>query len=488
MKIHRYILLTLAGLMAISSCTNDFDEINTNPNDPTSISPQFILPYAIESSVDRYWGHRTRFERLNLDGAMLWMQYLARNIYSNEGDNYSISPALHANNWKGFYNDGLVNFQRIVTLSGEGGTMPNTNYEGIALVMRSWVFSILTDAYGAIPYSQALQGTAAEAIASPEYDSQEIVYAGLLNDLKTANEKLVVGGPAIAGDILYSGDILKWKKLANSLRLRLANRQAAKKPAESKAIMAEILADPATYPVFESNADNASLKHTSTLPSNNEWHQVMIQDGRTDWNISQTLADKLNSLNDTRITVFAQPNTSGQYSGIPNGLPDAIATTYLSTASKLGNYFMQPSTPSVIMTFSELQFILAEAAFDGDITIGDAQSYFDKGIDGSFKQYELTVPEGYLATVGAATREKIMEQKWIALFGQGVEAWTEYRRTGLPVFPANDPRAVFDNNGVLPTRLRYPSSEESLNGANMRTGMSLNGGDNDMVTKLWWTE
>jgi hypothetical protein len=377
MKLFRYIFL-IAGLLIFNACTKEFDEINTNPNDPTSISPQFILPYAIEASVDRYWGHRTRFERLNLDGAMLWMQYLSRNIYSNEGDNYSISPALHANNWKGFYNDGLVNFQRIVTQSGEGSTTPNTNYEGVALVMRSWVFSLLTDSYGAIPYTESLKGTATDAVFSPVYDSQEEVYAGLLSDLKMANEKLVVGGPAVAGDILYSGDILKWKKFANSLRLRLANRQAAKKPAESKAIMVEILTDPATFPIFTGNEDNASLKHTAVLPSNNEWHQVMIQDGRTDWSISQTFADKLNSLKDTRITVFAQPNGSGVYTGIPNGLPDAIATTYLSTASKLGSYFMQPTTPSVIMTYSELQFILAEAAIDGDISIGTAQSYFEK--------------------------------------------------------------------------------------------------------------
>lgn len=486
MKLFRYITLTFAALFAVSACTDDFDEMNTSPNDPTSISPQFLLPYAIESSVDRYWGHRIRFERLNLDGAVLWMHYLSRNIYSNEGDNYSVSPALIANNWKGFYNDGLVNFQRIITISGEGGETPNPNYEGVALVMRSWVFSILTDCYGAIPYSEALKGTAEEAIYSPVYDSQEAVYAGLLNDLKLANEKLTVGGSAIAGDILYSGDILKWKKFANSLRLRLANRQAAKKPAESQAIMAEIIGDAATYPVFTSNDDNATLKHTSVLPSNNEWHQVMVQDGRTDWNISETLADKLNSLNDTRITVYAQPNSTGEYSGIPNGLPDAIATTYLSTASKLGAYFMDAAAPSVVMTLSELNFILAEAALDGDIA-GDAQTYFEAGIKASYEQYALTVPTDYYANVGAATKEKVIEQKWIALFGQGIEAWTEYRRTGFPVLP-RDSRAVFDNDGVLPTRIRYPSSEESLNGDNEKAGVTLNGGQNDMVTKLWLSE
>ena len=479
--------LFLAGTLSISSCTKEFDDINTNPNSPTTIGAQYLLPSGIESSVDRYWGHRTRFERINIDAAELYVQHFTRNIYSNEGDNYEVSPALVANNWKGLYNDALLNFQRIIIQSGADGISPNTNYEGVALVMRSWVFSLLTDMYGAIPYSEALAGTSGSPVYTPKYDPMEQVYAGLLNDLKMANEKLAVGGPAIAGDILYSGDILKWKKFANSLRLRLANRQAAKKPAESKAIMAEILADAAKYPIFTSNADNATLKCTTVLPSNNEWNQVMVQDGRTDWNISSTLADKMNALGDTRITVFANPNKDGKYQGHPNGLPDAVATGYLATSSTIGSYFLKADAPEVIMTFSELNLILAEAAFDGDIT-GDAKSYFEKGISASFTQYGLTVPSTYFATVGAVTKAKIMEQKWIALFGQGIEAWIEKRRTGLPVFPAADSRAVFVNDGVLPTRFTYPNSEFSLNQANVEAGVKLNGSANDMKTKLWWAE
>lgn len=469
-----------------SSCTKEFDKMNTDPNNPTVIGSQYLLPFAIETSIDRYWGGRTRFERLNLDGMMLWMQYLSRNIYSNEGDNYGVSPALNNNNWKAFYNEGLLNFQRIIRQSGDGSKTPNANYEGIALVMRSWVFSILTDTFGAIPYTDAVKGSDEKPIYSPTYDSQEVVYAGLLNDLKLANEKLTVGGASVSGDILYGNDILKWKKFANSLRLRLANRQAAKKPAESKAVMAEILGDPATYPVFTGVADNATLKHTTVLPSNNEWHQVMIQDGRTDWSISQTLADKLNALKDSRITVYAQAK-GDKYEGIPNGLPDAIATTYLSTAAGLGSYFTQAATPSVVMTYAELQFILAEAALDGDIT-GDAKQYFEEGVKASFKQYGLDVPAGYLDQFAALTKETVMDQKWIALFGQGVEAWTEYRRTGLPAMPARDPRAVFENDAVLPTRLKYPTSEETLNNAHLQAGIELNGGPDNMKTKLWWAE
>ncbi|MGV3557471.1 SusD/RagB family nutrient-binding outer membrane lipoprotein [Larkinella arboricola] len=487
MKIIKAAFISLGVLTLAGSCTKDFDEMNVSPNDPTSISPQYLLPYALESSIDRYWGVRTRFERLNLDGAMCWMQYLTRNIYSNEGDNYEVSVGFYTNNWKGFFNDAQVNFQRIITLSGPGGQFENPNYEGVALVMRSWVFSLLTDTYGPIPYSEALKGTAAEPNYTPNYDPVEAVYAGILADLKTASEKLTVTGPAISGDILYGGDILKWKKFANSLRLRLANRQAAKKPAESKAIMAEILGDATRYPIFTSNADNARLANSAVLPSNNEWHQVMIQDGRTDWNISKTVADRLNELGDTRIKVYAQPNGAGKYEGHANGLPDAVATAYLGTSSLLGNYFTEATAPSVLMTYSELNLILAEAAADGDIP-GSAQTYLEKGVTASFEQYGLTVPAGYLTKIGPATKATILEQKWISLFGQAIEAWTEYRRTGLPALPAKDSRAVFANDGVMPTRLKYPTSEYSLNKAGLDKGISLLGGADDMKTKLWWVE
>ena len=483
----KQLTILLIAILSVSSCTKDFEKMNVDPNNPTSLGPQFLLPYALETSIDRAWGGRTRFERLNLDGAMLWMQYLSRNIYSNEGDNYGLSPAFYNNNWKALFNDGLTNYQRIITLSQPGGKYANANYEGIGLVMRTWTFSLLTDIYGPMPYTDALKGTIADPIYSPTYDSMETIYAGMLADLKTANEKLSVSGPAVSGDILYNGDILKWKKFANSLRLRLANRQAAKKPAESKTIMAEILSDATKYPVFTSNADNASLKTTEVLSSNNEFYLVMVNDSRTDWSMSKTLVDKLTALNDARLTVYAQPNKDGKYLGHANGLPDAIATTYLGVSSNIGSYFIQKTSPEVLMTFAELNLILAEAAQDGDIS-GSAQTYFEKGVAASFSQYGLTASADYLKGVGAVSKAKIMEQKWIALFGQGLEAWTEYRRTGLPVLPAKDPRSVFENDGVLPTRLPYPGSEVSLNEANYKKGLELIGGKNDTKAQLWWVE
>ncbi len=489
MKLNNKILVSiLAGVLLISSnaCTDGFEELNTDPNNPTAIGSQYILPFAIEKSVDRYWGGSARFERLNLDGAMLWVQYLARNIYSNEGDSYGISPAFYNNTWESLYDDGLTNFERIIKLSDPESASPNTNFEGIAMVMKAWTYSLLTDLYGAVPYSQAVSGAAVEPVYTPSYDNMESIYAGILADLKLANQKLSLDGPDVSGDILYNGDILKWKKFANSLTLRLANRQAAKKPAESKAIMAEILGSPDTYPIFSGNEDNAMLIHTATRPSNNTWNEVMVVGGRTDWNISKTFADLLNDTSDPRIAAIAT-EVNGGYSGVPNGLPDAIATTYLASSSTLAGRFSAADAPSVIMTVSELNFILAEAVLDGDIS-GDADAYFKKGLEASFDYYGLTMPADFIESLGTLDRETVLTQKWVSLFGQGVESWTEYRRTGYPKMPSADPRSIFENDGMIPTRLPYPTTEYSLNKASLDGGIAINGGVDNMQTKLWWAE
>ncbi|MEQ8532538.1 MAG: SusD/RagB family nutrient-binding outer membrane lipoprotein, partial [Imperialibacter sp.] len=114
--------------------------------------------------------------------------------------------------------------------------------------------------------------------------------------------------------------------------------------------------------------------------------------------------------------------------------------------------------------------------------------YFDQAVQASFDQYDTTMPTGFVASLGPVSKENIITQKWVALFGQGIEAWTELRRTGFPVLPAADPRALFQNDGVLPTRLVYPSTEYSLNGTNVEAGAALNGGPDDMKTALWWVE
>lgn len=478
------IALILLTFGTMTSCTKDFEETNTNPNDPLSVSPSLLLPNAIQVVVDRYWGHSTRYERLNIDAAMCWIQHLSRNIYINaEGDSYEIPLTIASGTWNNIYKESLINFEKIKILSAPGGAYENANYLGIAMVMQSFSYAYLTDVFGPIPYSEALKGTAEDAINSPKYDSMEEVYAGILADLMEANDHLSTSGPAVVGDILFGGEILEWKRFANSLALRIANRQAAKKPAESKAILTQILSDPAKYPVFESVDQAAELIHFDVPGSRNKMFDVFST--RSDWNISTTLVDKLLSLDDERITVYAQPIADGTYTGLPNGLTDAAADTY--NASRIGLKYLDPTAPSILMTYAEVEFIKAEAALDGDIE-GDAAEFLESAINASFNQHGLMMPSDYMTRIGGVTKESIMTQKWIALFGQGVEAWNEYRRTGFPVMPAPNPSSIFSNDGILPTRIEYPTSEYSLNKANLDEGVSKLGGSDNMRTPLWWVE
>jgi hypothetical protein len=485
----KYISITLSVVVLIlASCTGDFEELNTNPNRPVSVGAQFLLPQALQTTIDNYWGNKTRNQRLNFDHAMSWVGYISRNIYENEGDNYNVQPSVNISNWEVFYTDGLINFQKIVEIAGPDGDKYNPNYMGIGIGMKAWIFSMLSDVWGAIPYSEAARGTDAEAIFSPAYDSQETVYAGIIADLEEANSLLDASGPSVSGDILFNGNVVMWKKFFNSLRFRLLNRQAHIVTG-SGAIMQAMLDDPATYPMMESNADMAALTYGSR-PTNNPWHDILILQGRTDWNMSSTLVDKMSEMGDTRLSVFATPGefAEGEILGTPNGLPGSVGSNYLGYSAIINpDNFAQETSSVILMSYAELLFLKAEAALEGDIT-GDPQVYFDQAVQASFDQYDATMPTGFVASLGPVSKENIITQKWVALFGQGIEAWTELRRTGFPVLPAADPRALFQNDGVLPTRLVYPSTEYSLNGANVESGAALNGGPDDMKTALWWVE
>ncbi len=178
-------------------------------------------------------------------------------------------------------------------------------------------------------------------------------------------------------------------------------------------------------------------------------------------------------MKDARLAVYADlPADGGDYKGVPNGLSNSDANALgLSKTSKVGSYFTAATAPGVLMTYAELLFIKAELAHRGVASAGDVATNYKEAITASFKQYNLTVSADYLASQalksGTEGYAQIMEQKWIALYGQGLEAWTEYRRTGIPALKAPVSNA---NNDVIPTRLAYPGSEESLNFANFQRG------------------
>src|SRR6185437_15198232 len=228
-------------------------------------------------------------------------------------------------------------------------------------VLRSWAFSLLTDAFGDIPYSQSAR---IDQYLTPSYDSQKDVYLGLLDDLKNAQADLDPNGKAISGDIIYNNNISLWKKFANSLRLRLALRIADREPDTSRQILKDIHNKGVAF--ISSNSEIAQLVYLNS-PNQNPISNYF--DTRDDYRISKTIVDKLIALDDPRLPIYANKTadpTPQQYVGLPNGLLVGDASDYgFSKTSKPGDYFTNPHAPAVIISYAEVLFDRAEAAARG---------------------------------------------------------------------------------------------------------------------------
>jgi len=472
MKINKLYIALLIGVV-LTSCVQDLLDTNKNPNESQVPQRDYLLTNAIKSSVDNYWGTTN-----NLDGTLLFVQMVAKIQYT-EIDRYIASNSTFEGPWKGFYSQGLRDLTEIIKI-GETDNQPN--YKAVATIFRSWVFCLLTDAYGDIPYSQAID---INQYITPAYDAQKDVYHGLLAELKSSIALIDPSGKAISGDVIYSGNLTKWKKFANSLRYRIALRISDREPDIAKQVIAEI-------PVQDliSDADIAQLVY---LTSPNQNPISLFFETRDDYRVGKSIVETLKSLSDPRLSVFANKTetpTPEIYIGVPNGLTNSAASGLgFSKTSKIGSYFTVPQTPGVILSSAEVLFDRSEAAARG-YTTEDAENLYNLAITASLKQFGITDPgivNAYLAQPSvkynsANFRESIGVQKWIALFGQGLEAFAEWRRLDYPVLT---PAVAGVLDGKVPVRYIYPGSEQSLNLKNYKAAVARQGTD-VLTTKLWF--
>jgi hypothetical protein len=468
-----YIVAVL--LLTLASCSKELDEVNVNPNATENAQPDYLLTGAIKNTVDAYWGTTN-----NMNSSLLFAQQWAKVQYTEE-DRFIFSNSSFTTLWSTGYSQGINSFNQIIELGNSTG---NSNYSGVALTLRSWVFLLLTDAYGDIPYSQA--GNLKEYI-TPAYDKQKDVYFGLLEDLKTAKSQLDPAGKSISGDVIYSGNIERWKKFANALRLRIALRIADREPVKAKQVLDEIAAEGDAY--LSDNTDIAQLIYQNS-PQQNPVSALF--ETRDDYRISKTIVDKLFSLNDPRLGIYAsrtQTATPEGYVGLPNGLTNSEASNLgFAKTSRPGAYFLAPLSPAVIFSYSELLFDRAEAAARG-LTSDNAADLYRQAILASMKQYGVAdnaaiayADQPALQYDSSNYKKSIGEQKWLALFGQGLEAWTEVRRLDYPQLKASVNTVL---NGQIPVRFIYPGTEQSLNGQSYANALSSQGPDL-LTTKLWF--
>jgi hypothetical protein len=476
----------LASILLLGGCTKDFAEKNQDPNAITDITPDLLLPSILRSGVNTMmseaWGIGT-----------LVVQQTAKYQFVDD-DRYLWD------NKDGIWNSYYSNLRDVKKLSELSETSAQPAYGAIALILKSWMYSIITDTYGDVPYSEATAGD--QNILKPAYDTQEAIYEGILKDLGTANDVLSGAVGTVKGDLIYQGDLLKWRKLANSLKVRYLMRISGKKDVSVR--LQEMLGDPAKFPLFAGNADDGDYSYYAEAPNQFPNYTNRIG-GFDEYRLSNTFSRVLQAYRDPRLAIFARPTaasvTAGnpQYVGLPNGLSDTEALNFnggSNNISRIGSFYYENSiTPAgllvakgYIMGYPELQFLLAEARLKGLIGTGTtARAYYERGIEGAFSYLNTSMPQDYLSRDGVrfeqgSALEQIMTQKWIALFYTGLENWFEWRRTGFPVLKAGPDN---QNGGRIPVRYKYPLSEQSQNPEKLQEAIGRQGADN-INTAVWW--
>jgi len=542
MKYMKKIQKIIPGVFLIatlfSSCTKDYEALNQNPNSPVVVPAINVFTNAEVSAISRQMGGWIQHTYLGV-----WSQQWCKVQYIDE-DRYM------PRDMSGEFNASFTNEQKNLSIVISKGTEEgNESLVAAAKVLRAYSFMYITDIWGDIPYNEAIQGFQEDGKLTPVYDSQASIYADLLAQLEEAN--VVFAGSSLnfgSGDVIYGGDLVLWRKLANSLKLRILNRAAgtpwsftynmaggtqvttsAGAPAMSgaDAQIATILGSPLTYPIFESNDDNALL-YFPGAPYKNSIYNTLYT--RTDQGISETMVDWLQARNDPRIHIYAQPTPNSvatpplEYVGFQNGR--GITSALFPTISLLGTQVAYTETaPLYVLCYDEIQFIKAEhyKRVGNDAA---AQTAYEDGVMGSMERWGLSDGSDVEATWGKANSftsgdaypvdfaaylaeadvawggtdahkfQLICEQRWAGMFGQGVQAYCEIRRTGFPerIFEYELEGAYYEHLG-LPVRVQYALSEDTYNTDNVAAARgaqnieSINEvmfSTNGTTAQLWW--
>lgn len=505
MKEYKYLVLALFMFGAVS-CGDNFGDINVDPNNPSVVPAEYLLTSAQNAMADDVWD-----EWMNGRFGLLVSQYWSQNNYTDES-RYTFRQGVINSYWGYYYDRSLRDLEEVKNLVKAGddyalGLASAYNKVAVAEILECWMYQFMTDIWGPLPYSEALKGS---EIRTPKYDSQQEIYLSLVSRLEKAKADIdeSAGGFGDA-DVIYGGDMGLWKKFASSLLLRVGMRMSDVDAATAKAVVEGSYAD-----AFTSNGDNAVFTYLSEQPSNNPLNQDRIERGNADFCLSNILVDKaLGSRNDPRVEAFADPAVnSGNYVGRPYGQSSAAAAgeapedysqpsgaMAVQGAASFGPYdVLAAEAPVTLMNYAEVCFILAEAKERGWNVSGSAAEWYDAGITASMNEWGITdagAISDYLAQANVDYssapgdwKQKIGVQKWIALFMQGVQGWSEWRRLDFDLLEAPVDGATGDiGSKSAPVRLTYPTNEQTQNAANYGDAVdNLLGGPDKLSTRLWW--
>lgn len=528
-KYIKYIFALALGLTTFSC--SDLEDMNEDPNNPSSVPSNMLMEGAEKWTVDNIYD--VWFSgRQNLPYSQQWSQ---RNY--TEEDRYQIRESVN-NNYFNYLYQGYANFDKVIDMNTDASTAStnasygaNCNQIAAAMIMEVWLMDVITDTWGNVPYSDIAQ-LEDSSVLYCRYDDQQDIYETMINRLTEAVNMIDESQEAFtSGDVIYGGDASKWKKFGNSLKCRLACH-LSKVDSNWRTYIAEAVASG----VFESNDDAAKFQYVSSGSDYCKFYEGYFIDGRNDFTIARPIVDLLKGQRDTlnnkqhpwegvidpRLVVYTTPNSDGVYQGIPYASPTGTQDKFRSSSP---NWYNDPplclnkdyAVP--LMTYAELKFILCEynnydeadyeegvrASIDYwyDMAGTEAQTTFTTYLEeqtGRSLTFDEAVEEYVDSVSQNVDAEACAVQKYLDLWTNGTEAWTEVRRTGYPeqllrpgeitcIYNGNevDFTTLSDTNDDIIERVKYPTNESTLNSANWQDAVSrLTDGTNNYYSKMYW--
>ncbi|QMW02903.1 SusD/RagB family nutrient-binding outer membrane lipoprotein [Spirosoma foliorum] len=502
-----FILPLLALLLVTSSCDKGFDELNINPTAATTLNPVFTFNNAMVGTS--FPGSILVFEE------PIVQQIFTPNSGINAGGNFNIDNRGPTGNNGGIWRQYYQNVVRyLVDAANQTKTDANrTNLYNMIRIWKAYVFNVLTDTYGDIPYSQAGLGYISGNVI-PKYDTQESIYNDLIKELTEATAALDAAKPTEAGEITYGGDIAKWKKFGNSLLLRVGMRLSKVNPTLAQSTVQKAIAGG----LMTSNADNAVVRNNANYT--NGVGATVNSTEAANYYLTGAFVNYLKATSDPRLVSIAvryvgaksgpeqtaakanrDPAVQiGMPMGYDNGTiaakatADGLASFYDYSQldrTRMGSQF----APCYLVTYAQTQLLLAEAA-QRTWTTGNAADFYNAGVTAHMKQlgdYDATslVSDANIAAYlqknpydPAKGLEVINTQYWIVSFLNGPELFANFRRSGFPALTPN-PYPGKEIKGNFIYRLSYPDSEQSVNTANRQEAVTRQGPDN-LDTHVWW--
>ncbi len=501
-----YILL----IISITSCTKGLQELNVNKTSPTSLNPTFLLNNAI---LNTSFNSRT----VIIDMGVV-QQIVTPNggVLAGANFNQDVRDNAMSSIWTTYYQNVIKYTYDVIVTTRDNAE--RTNLHNMARIFQAYVFMLLTDGYGDIPYFQGGAGYA-EQIFLPAYDRQEDIYNDIIKELTEAAAALDDTKPTEAADLLYAGNIADWKKFAYSVLLRVGMRLSKADQAKAQTLVQAAVAGG----LILSNDDNAYVRHDVTYPM--PIGNMLNATEAANFYLAKPFVDQLKNTNDPRLTSIAV-RYKGALSGIDHtaangsvnpadqvGMPmgyDNATIVGRAQADGLASFYdysqadrrriVKTTAPNFFVTASQTKLLLAEARLRGWITTGDVENYYEEGIADHMDQMALydaacAVPAAGKTTYIAANpleagkeMEQINTQYWISSFLNGPEAFANFRRSGFPTLtpnPYGQPGNPDVPEGTFIRRLTYPLSELSVNAENVNAAIA-NQGEDKLSTRIWW--